>query len=273
MTPTVLVTGASTGIGAAVVERLAGRGWHVHAGARAAADLERLDALPGVEAVALDITDDEQVAGLAARIGPRLDALVNNAGVAITGPVEVLEVGEWRRQLDVNVIGQVAVTRALLPALLAARGRLVNVSSIGGRVALPLFGPYSASKFALEAMTDALRRELRGTGVEVVSVEPGAVATPIWDKGLATGDAALAGMDAGQETRYARLIAAVRREAERNGRGGLPPAAVADAVEAALTASRPRTRYVVGRQAQVQAALGRLLPDRWMDGVIARALG
>jgi NAD(P)-dependent dehydrogenase (short-subunit alcohol dehydrogenase family) len=156
--------------------------------------------------------------------------------------------------------------------VLAARGRIVNVSSIGGRVALPLFGPYAASKFALEAMTDTLRRELRGEPVAVVAVEPGAVATPIWGKGIEGGDAVTARMDSAQQQRYGRLVAAVRRAAEHSDREGIAPARVAGAVETALTASRPRTRYLVGREARVQAALGRLLPDRVMDGLVARAL-
>jgi NAD(P)-dependent dehydrogenase (short-subunit alcohol dehydrogenase family) len=272
MTPTVLVTGASSGIGRACAERLAGHGWRVLAGARSTAALAALEAIAGVEAIRLDVTDPEQVAAAAAAAGPRLDALVNNAGVAVTGPVEVLDLDEWRHQLDTNLLGQVAVTRALLGAVIAARGRIVNVSSIGGRVALPLFGPYAASKFALEAMTDALRRELRGQGVAVVAVEPGAVATPIWGKGIEGGDAVTARMDAAQQQRYGHLVTAVRRLAERNDREGIAPAQVAGAVEAALTASRPRTRYVVGRQARVRATLARGLPDRVMDGLVARAL-
>ncbi|MEA2280077.1 MAG: hypothetical protein QOK21_684 [Solirubrobacteraceae bacterium] len=272
MAPTVLVTGASTGIGRACAERLADRGWRVLAGARSDAALAALDAIAGMEAIRLDVTKPEQVEAAAAATGPHLDALVNNAGVAVTGPVEVLALEEWRSQLEINLLGQVAVTRAVLSAVLAARGRIVNVSSIGGRVALPLFGPYAASKFALEAMTDSLRRELRGQGVAVVAVEPGAVATPIWGKGVEGGDAVTARMDTAQQQRYGRLVAAVRRAAERSGREGVAPTRVADAVEAALTASRPRTRYVVGREARVQATLGRLLPDRVMDGLVARAL-
>lgn len=273
MAPSVLITGASTGIGRACAERLSSRGWHVLAGARADADLEALAALDGVEPLRLDVTDTTQVREAARRAGASLDALVNNAGVAITGPVELLDVEEWRRQLDVNVVGQVAVTRALLPAILRARGRIVNVSSISGLVALPLFGPYSASKFALEAITDSLRRELRGQGVTVVAVEPGGVATPIWGKGMADAEAATAQMDDDQATRYGGLIAAVRAQAARSDTDGLPADAVADVVETALTASRPRTRYAIGSDARMRAvALGRLLPDRVMDALIARAL-
>jgi NAD(P)-dependent dehydrogenase (short-subunit alcohol dehydrogenase family) len=272
MATAVLVTGASSGIGRACVERLAGRGWRVLAGARSQPDLDALAAIAGVEPVPLDVTDPGQVAQAAELVGPRLEALVNNAGVAITGPVELVDVEEWRRQLEVNLIGQVAVTRALLGAVLAARGRIVNVSSIGGRVAGPLFGPYSASKFGLEAMTDSLRRELRGQHVEVVAVEPGAVATPIWRKGIDRGDAVVGGMDPAQSARYGRMVGVIRKRAERNARAGLNAQEVAATVETALTVPRPRTRYLVGREARAQAALGRLLPDRAMDGLIARAL-
>src|SRR5689334_10266397 len=132
--PTVLLTGASSGIGRACAERLSGRGWHVLAGARSAADRDALGAIPGVEPIELDVTDDDQIQAAAAHAGDRLDALVNNAGIAVIGPVEALPVEEWRRQLEVNLIAQIAVTRALLPPLLRARGRIVNVTSIGGRV-------------------------------------------------------------------------------------------------------------------------------------------
>jgi NAD(P)-dependent dehydrogenase (short-subunit alcohol dehydrogenase family) len=269
---TVLITGASTGIGRACAERLAGSGWRVLAGARSEGDLEALATLAGVEPLRLDVTSASDVDAAAAAVGDSLDALVNNAGIAVTGPVEVLPLESWREQLEVNLVGQVAVTRALLPALLRARGRIVNMSSIGGRSALPLFGPYAASKFALEAMNDSLRRELRGQGVEVVAVEPGAIATPIWGKGIAEADAKTAVMSEAQRGRYGGLIAAVRREAEKAAVDGVAPAAVAAVVEIALTADRPRTRYVVGPRARVQAVLTRVLPDRAMDALVGRML-
>jgi NAD(P)-dependent dehydrogenase (short-subunit alcohol dehydrogenase family) len=270
--PTVLLTGASSGIGRACVERLAGLGWHVLAGARSAADRDALSALDNVEPLEIDVTDPGQIEAAAARAGDRLDALVNNAGIAVIGPVEALPMDEWRRQLEVNFLGQVAVTRALLPALLNARGRVVNMTSIGGRVALPLFGPYAASKFAFEATTDVLRRELRAHGVQVVAVEPGAIRTPIWNKGLERGDDIEADLDDAQRARYGRLIATIRKEAGNNARSAPEPSAVADAVEHALTASRPKTRYLVGREARIQAALGWALPDRAMDALLSRAL-
>jgi len=272
LVPTVLLTGASTGIGRASAERLGRAGWRVLAGARSQQDLDALAQLPGTEPVRLDVTSDEDVDAAAALVGERLDALVNNAGIAVTGPVEGLPVQEWRDQLEVNLLGQVRVTRALLPAVIAARGRIVNMSSIGGRTALPLFGPYAASKYALEAMNDSLRRELRAHGVEVVAIEPGAIATPIWGKGIDQAEARLAGMTEAAQRRYEPQIAAVRKAAKRAAVEGLDPGEVAEAVVQALTAGRPRTRYVIGREARIQAVLARILPDRALDAVIGRVL-
>jgi NAD(P)-dependent dehydrogenase (short-subunit alcohol dehydrogenase family) len=227
-----------------------------------------------VRAVRLDVTAPDDVAALVATVGAAgpLRALVNNAGIAVVGPVEALTVEDWRQQLEVNVLGQVAVTRALLPALLEACGRVVMMSSIGGRVAGPLFGPYAASKFALEAFADVLRREVGACGVRVVVVEPGAIATPIWERGRAAGDARWAGAGPEVERRYARMVDAVRGLADRAGREGLPPEAVAEVVGTAITVARPRVRYLVGTDARAQAWLGRLLPDRVMDGLIRRAM-
>ena len=267
MAPLALVTGASSGIGRACAQHLNGLGFHVLAGVR-----NEADAPPGLEPVRLDVTSEADVAAVKERVGAELGALVNNAGIAIMGPVEGVPVADWRRQMEVNFIGQIAVTRALLPALVRARGRVVNLSSIGGRVAMPLFGPYSASKFALEAATDALRREVAQHGVKVVAVEPGAIATPIWDKGLVEAQERLVAMPPDVPRRYEGLIAAVRRAARNMGEEGLPPEEVAEVVGRAVTARRPRTRYVVGREARVQAVLARLLPDRAFDALIRRAL-
>jgi NAD(P)-dependent dehydrogenase (short-subunit alcohol dehydrogenase family) len=262
-----LVTGASTGIGRATAVHLAGRGFEVLAGVR-----DPADAPAGTEALRLDVTSVDDVAAAVERIGGELHALVNNAGIAIAGPVEVVPMDEWRRIVDVNLLGQVAVTRALLPALLRARGRVVNMSSIGGRVANPLFGPYSATKFALEAVADALRREVAEHGVRVVTVEPGGIRTPIWDKGMGDAREIMGTMTPDQTRRYARLIDAVTKVVERISREGLPPEAVAEVVGEALTTPRPRARYVVGRDAKVQALAVRLLPDRAFDALMKRAL-
>jgi NAD(P)-dependent dehydrogenase (short-subunit alcohol dehydrogenase family) len=264
-----LVTGASSGIGRACVAHLSGLGYTVLAGVRREADAPPFTR---AEPLILDVTSDADIAKAAGRVGAELDVLVNNAGVAVNGPVEVVSVDEWRTQLEVNLLGQVAVTRALLPAILRARGYVINMSSIGGRVAGPLFGPYAASKFGLEAMTDSLRREVAQQGVRVVSIEPHGIATPIWEKGLERAETVMADMPEDARRRYGGVIAAVRGAAERQSREGLPPEAVAEVVGRALTARRPRTRYVVGRQASLQVRLARILPDRALDALIARRL-
>jgi NAD(P)-dependent dehydrogenase (short-subunit alcohol dehydrogenase family) len=263
MPRTALVTGASTGIGRATALELARRGWRVLAGMR------RPEELAGAETVQLDVTSPEDVAALRGR---PLDALVNNAGIAVTGPLEYLPLGELREQLEVNAVGQIAVAQACLPALRAARGRIVNVSSISGRVAFPTYGPYAASKFALEALSDSLRRELRGSGVDVVVIQPGGVATPIWERGLGRAEALWQAMPAEAHARYGRLYATMRAQGEKLAREGDPPEAIAAAVAGILEARRPRARYVLGRSARVEAALARVLPERTLDALIAAVL-
>lgn len=264
-----VVTGASTGIGRATAEHLARAGFHVLAGVRSDAAAEAI-AAEGVEPVRIDIAESDQIADLARRVaddpeGRPLRALVNNAGIAVNAPVEVIPLDEWRRQFEVNLFGHIAVIQALLPALIADRGRIVNVSSIGGLIAGPTYGAYSGSKFALEAVSDALRRELRHLGVEVVVVQPGAIATPIWEKGLATAKGLADTMTAEQHDRYQQVNAAATRQAEQAARDGVPPEQVARVITAAVTARRPRTRYLVGRDAKITARLAALLPDRVLD--------
>ena len=178
----VLVTGASSGIGLASALRLAGAGWRVYGGVRTAADADALRQ-HGIEPVELDVTDAAQIDAATAAVGPELDGLVDNAGIAVAAPLELVPLDELRRQLEVNVVGQIAVLQAVLPALRRARGRVVLMGSIGGRSALPFLGPYAASKHALEALADSLRVELRPFGLAVSIVEPGSIATPIWRKG------------------------------------------------------------------------------------------
>jgi NAD(P)-dependent dehydrogenase (short-subunit alcohol dehydrogenase family) len=258
---TILVTGASSGIGRATAEFLAANGANVLAGVRdTTVEL-------GVPTLKLDITDPQDVAKVAEY---DVAALVNNAGIAITGPLEFMPPEELRRQLEVNVVAQLAVTQACFPALRRHRGRIVNVSSISGRVALPLYGPYAASKFALEALSDSLRRE-QGD-VRVVLVEPGATATSIWARGLAAGDALWQRMPPAAHERYGALVARLRHEAEKQATEGAPPEDVARTIATALTAEHPRTRYVVGTDARIQAILARTLPGRAVDKLLARAL-
>jgi NAD(P)-dependent dehydrogenase (short-subunit alcohol dehydrogenase family) len=268
----VVVTGASTGIGRATAEHLAAAGFHVLAGVRNE-EAAQASAAEGIEPVRLDVTDADQIADLARRVaedpdGRPLQAVVNNAGIAVAAPVEVIPLAEWRRQFEVNLFGQIAVIQALLPALIVSRGRIVNVSSIGGRVVGPTYGAYSGSKFALEAVSDALRRELKHLGVGVVVIEPGAIATPIWEKGLATASGLTDAMTAAQGERYRELNAAARRRAHQAARDGVPPDQVARVITTAVTARRPRTRYLVGRDAKITARLATLLPDSALDRLI-----
>jgi NAD(P)-dependent dehydrogenase (short-subunit alcohol dehydrogenase family) len=279
-TGTVVVTGASSGIGEATAQHLESLGFTVLAGVRKEEDAERLVA-PGSQTLRplwLDVTDSASVASaaeeVAAATGPDgLAGLVNNAGVAVSAPVEHVPIDQLRYQLEVNLVGQVAVTQALLPHLRAARGRIVNISSIGGRIALPLAGPYAASKFALEAVTDVLRRELYRQGIQVVAIEPGGIKTPIWEKGAATADAIVDQMPPEGREHYGALERAIRKESEKIASDtGLPPSAVAEKVGEALTAARPRTRYLVGRDAKSRDAIARVLPDRAFDALLRRAL-
>jgi NAD(P)-dependent dehydrogenase (short-subunit alcohol dehydrogenase family) len=266
---TVVVTGASSGIGEACALRLANAGWRVLGGIRRDEDAERLGA-QGVEPVRIDVTEPESIAAVAQGV-ESLSGLVNNAGVAVSMPLELIPLDELRRQLEINLIGQVAVTQAFLPALRRGRGRIVNVGSIAGRSALPFLGAYAASKHALEAVTDALRVELRPFGIAVSIVEPGTIATPIWAKGGETFQRIAASLADGAIEPYAGRLSAFREAAAAAGRRGEPPDEVAKAVEHALTAPRPKTRYVVGRDARRRARIERL-PDRWRDRIYERVL-
>jgi NAD(P)-dependent dehydrogenase (short-subunit alcohol dehydrogenase family) len=265
----VVVTGASSGIGRACAIRLAAAGWHVLGGVRTAEDADSLRG-QGVEPLELDVTDAEQIAAAADAVGPQLDALVDNAGIAVAAPLELVPLDELRHQLEVNVVGQVAVTQALLPALRRTRGRIVLMGSIGGRSALPFLGPYAASKHALEAIADVLRVELRPWGMHVSIVEPASIATAIWQKGAERADALSRGVAPGAAALYADRVAAFRSVALARGPGA-DPDAVAKAVEHALTASRPRARYLVGRDAHLRAWVERL-PTPLRDRVLTRAL-
>jgi NAD(P)-dependent dehydrogenase (short-subunit alcohol dehydrogenase family) len=274
--PTVLITGASTGIGRATVLHLARAGWTVFAGVRKIADGEALAAAGGVrvEPIVLDVTDPAQVAGAVERVnehGGRLDALVNNAGIGYGGPLELIPIGDLRHQLEVNVLGPVALTQALLPALRRARGRVVLVSSIGGRVPMAFTAPYAASKHALEAIGDALRVELRSSHVQVALIEPGSVATPIWDKSRAQGEHVTVPPELAEQ--YGHVEVAMRKVIDATERRGVPPEQVAKTIEQALTARRMRARYVIGRDARAMLLAKRLLPDHVFDRVARRALG
>lgn len=276
----VLVTGASTGIGRATALRLDRGGWRVFAGVRREEDAESLRDAGSERLVplTLDVTDAGGIAAAAERIGEEvggtgLDALVNNAGIAVVTPLETIELDDFRRQIEVNLTGQVAVTQAMLPLIRTATGRIVFISSVGGRIALPLNAPYNASKFGIEAVVDSLRQELRPWGIEVVAVAPGAIATPIWERGEKTADEIWDRVAGPQRQLYDETLETLRVSVKRTAARGIPPEKVAETIERALTARRPRTRYLVGRDAQIQARLRTLLPDRVFDRLVAREMG
>jgi NAD(P)-dependent dehydrogenase (short-subunit alcohol dehydrogenase family) len=273
--PSVLVTGAARGIGRATTLRLAAAGWEVIAAVRREADgAELLQGSPRPSlTVPLDVTDPEQVAVLDQALPGQLDALVNNAGIVVGGPIEAVPPSELRRQLEVNVVGQAAVTQAVLPRLRSSRGRIVFVSSLSGRVATPLTGAYNASKFALEGMADAMRMELAPWGIRVVLVEPAQTDTDMWRKADAALDESVAALSPAHRELYAKHITGFRKTIPRSQRMAAPVDSVAAAIEKALTASRPRARYVVGAGPRAQALMAKLTPTPVLDRLLSAGTG
>ena len=270
----VLITGASSGIGEGCALRLDALGYRVFAGVRKAADGDSLRGKSSgkLTPVSLDVTSAESIAGAVAALGGvRLGGLVNNAGVAIAGPLELVPLDLWRRQMEVNVMGPVAVTQAFLPQLRAGRGRIVNIGSVAGRSALPLAGPYCASKHALEGLSDSLRMEVKRWGIAVSIEDPGAVKTPIWDKSL--GDADELRRQANPELfeLYRVLVEKMLKAVAVSARIGVPVEDVVKAVEHALTSAKPKTRYVVGRDAKIRMLLN-WLPDLRRDSLILKQI-
>jgi NAD(P)-dependent dehydrogenase (short-subunit alcohol dehydrogenase family) len=272
---TVVITGASTGIGRATALRLARGGFDVLAGVRREEDGAALRGEESrIEPVLVDVTDAGQVAGLAERVaGAPLAGLVNNAGIAVAGPLEGIPLDQVRRQYEVNVFGLLAVTQALLEPLRAGHGRIVNIGSIGGRVNTPFVGPYSSSKAAVRSLSAALRRELRPWDIRVALVEPGALDTPIWRKGEQGAEETIGALSERVRTLYARQLEALVAATRKVAAGASSPDDAAQVVEHALTAARPRTLYTVGREARIQGTLHSLLPARTFDALVARAMG
>ena len=272
----VIVTGASTGIGAATARELASRGFHVLAGVRRDSDGDALRS-ERIEPLTLDITVDADVAAIAERVARdpahrKLRALVNNAGIAVNAPVEALPMAEWRRQFEVNLFGHIAMTQALLPALRDSSGTVVNISSVGGKVAMATYGAYAGSKFAMEAVSNALRREVAEFGVKVVIVEPGAVITEMSGRGIATANSLADSMTAEQHGHYDALIDAITAQSHSFTKAGVPATHAAKIVAGAIAAKKPRTRYTVGRDAAIIVKLAHLAPDRLLDRFLRRNL-
>ncbi|MFB9445591.1 SDR family NAD(P)-dependent oxidoreductase [Dactylosporangium vinaceum] len=276
----VLITGASTGIGRATVAHLVRNGFHVWATVRADADDHELRAAHGdaVSVLRMDLTDHDSITAAGAVVcaaGP-LHGVVNNAGVALPGPLEHVPMQVFRRQIEINLVAQLAVTQAMLPALRLAkergeRARIVMIGSIGGRIAGPMLGGYHSSKFGLVGLSDSLRAELTPSGIPVVMIEPGAIATPIWRRGRSAGDEVTRHLTAGARNRYAKQIEASQANAARSAESGLPPARVARVIHEALTARSPRARYLVGPDARAAATLTRLSMRLTRRLVAARA--
>lgn len=271
-----LITGASSGIGRATALRLARRGHVVHAGVRSREDGEQLVAAGDGELrpVRLDVTDSAEIKLAAEEIGDvPLAGLVNNAGIAAGGPLEVLDLEELRKVLEINLIGAVAVSQVFLGAVRKGKGRIVNVTSIGGRVATPFMGPYVASKFGLEALTDAMRMELRPWGIDVIAVEPGSVDTGIWSKGNEQIDQMLANLGEDGKRLYADSLEGMKGALTSTADRGIKPDRAARVIERALTARHPRARYLVGADARGMLTLRKLLPARLADRLYLRGLG
>jgi NAD(P)-dependent dehydrogenase (short-subunit alcohol dehydrogenase family) len=274
----IVITGASSGIGRACAIYLEQRGHQVFAGVRKEADAEdlRKNGSDRMSPIIVDITDHDSIGAAFADVETRLagrplQGLVNNAGITVSGPAEFVPIDEVRRQFEINLFGHMAMTQAFLPMLRTSKGRVVNVGSIGGRNALPFMSPYCASKFAMEGFTDSLRMELSAWGMHVSLIEPGSIATPLWEKGTSQADSLIDDLPKEAHELYGEAmdkakVAAVREEAR-----AIPPERVAAAIEHALTSSRPKTRYLVGRDARMIAAV-KNLPDRIVDKLILQQL-
>ncbi|MBP2110462.1 SDR family oxidoreductase [Paenibacillus silagei] len=268
----VVVTGTSSGIGRATAEQLATEGFHVLAGVRRQEDADKIKR-NNIEPVIVDVTNVGTLKTLAERVeqdpfGRPLRAVVNNAGIAVNAPLEMVPLDELRRQIEVSVIGQVAVIQALTPALLNSGGRVVNIGSVGGKVSMPGFGIYSAAKYAMEAINDSLRREMSSFGIKVIMITPGGVSTGLSEQGITTAERLSRLMTPDQHRRHDRLFDAVKAQAETWAKDGIRPEKVAAVISRAIHARKPRTRYTAGRDSALLTRLVRILPDKVLDRML-----
>lgn len=269
--PSVLVTGAGRGIGLAITRHMSSRGWDVYATARSDDALRDLETLPRVHPTRLDITDRGSLAGLAAQLPEQLDAVVNNAGIVVNGPVEGLTLDDLSRQFDVNVTAQIGVTQAVLPKIRAANGRIVFISSVSGLITTPGTGAYCASKYALESLADALRMELRPWGIRVSLVEPGPIKTDIWGEILNEHDRMVAGLTEEHRALYAPHLNGTRKLLGRMQKTAADPRKVVDAVDHALTAAHPKSRYLPDAGGRIQRIIKAIAPTALTDAVLVSA--
>ena len=269
--PSVLVTGAGRGIGLAITQHMSEQGWDVYATARSDADLERLDRLDRVHAVPLEITDRSSLAGLSEHLPAKLDGVVNSAGIIVNGPVEGLSLDDLSRQLDVNVTAQIGVTQAALPHVRAAGGRIVFMSSVSGLITLPGSGAYSASKYAIESLADALRMELRPWDIKVSLIEPGPTRTDMWGDALVDHDRMVTKLSEHHQELYAPHLAGTRKLIPRFQKLAGDPQKVVKAVDRALTSRHPRRRYLTDNLSRVQKRFHAMSPTAINDAVFAAA--
>ncbi|UCC31405.1 MAG: SDR family oxidoreductase [Phycisphaerales bacterium] len=274
------ITGSSTGIGKVCALHLDAIGFTVFAGVRNQGDGDALrsEASERLTPILVDVTKADSIASAARTVASAvgddgLHGLLNNAGIVVSGPLECLPIDELRRQLEVNVVGQVAVTQAFAPLLRKGSGRIVNMGSDCGQIAAPFLGAYCASKYALEALTDALRMELRPHGIYVCIIEPGSIDTPLWNKSLAEGDRLMKTLPDEAHDLYGPAMTRTRKAATKMAQASIAATAVAKAVARALTARRPKPRYIVGHDARLRIALARFLPSRILDRLVMRSLG
>ncbi len=276
----VVVTGCSTGIGRTCALELVGRGYRVFGSVRSDADAESLEKAggPGLTPIRMDVTDHDSVLEGAAAVGDalgedgRLVGIVNNAGIAVYGPLELLPLETLRSQLEINVLGYLAVTKAFIPLLRRDAGRVVMIGSSSAYLTPPFLGPYASSKCALESISDALRRELAPWAIDVVVMQPGAVITPLWDKSIESGDAWFEGLPEAERRLYEQGYGAMRKTFRDKSGRGIPVEKLARRVAEVLEAKSPRTRYRMGTDT-LGYRLMAMLPDKVVDAMMAVGLG
>ena len=276
----VLITGASTGIGRDAALTLAKRGFQVFAGVRRQEDADNLREEPAdqIEPIIIDVTLPDTIRAARESVNEKcadtgLWGLVNNAGIGVNGAIEFVPIENLRHQLEVNVIGQVAVTQAFASLIRKAHGRIVNISSVSGQLSFPFIGPYCASKYAIEAISDAMRYEMRHLDVKVIIIEPGCIETPIWEKSLARAQAYRDSLPPEAHELYGAMGDKVRAHASRSAEHAIPVHHVSRAIIHALTSKHPRIRYRVGMDSKIGSLVRRFMPDRIFDWLVAKNIG